>query len=145
MQQRKAICTNWMRELRRMSRELSAVTVSMKAQDLLLPLPSAEETLFDFINEDEVKVLVSWLETSAFFSTTLVSRRICWRPPTEKCCGSNRSKAVTGVVLSPSQEIRSDIMLSAALHWLFYQTTLIPASLYAGSCLAVTAVSLHLF
>ena len=58
MQQRKAICTNWMRELRRMSRELSAVTVSMKAQDVLLPLPSAEETLFDFINEDEVKVLL---------------------------------------------------------------------------------------
>jgi hypothetical protein len=28
----------------------------MKAQPVLLPVPSAEETLFDFVNEDEVKV-----------------------------------------------------------------------------------------
>ena len=56
MQQRRAVCANWMRELRRMSRELSAITASMKAQAVLLPLPSAEDTLFDFVNEDEVKV-----------------------------------------------------------------------------------------
>jgi hypothetical protein len=45
-----------MRELRRTSRELGAAVAAMKAQAVLLPLPSAEETLFDFINEDEVKV-----------------------------------------------------------------------------------------
>jgi hypothetical protein len=39
-----------------MSRELSSVTASMKAQPVLLSVPSAEETLFDFVNEDEVKV-----------------------------------------------------------------------------------------
>lgn len=39
-----------------MSRELGSAVAAMKAQAVLLPLPSAEETLFDFINEDEVKV-----------------------------------------------------------------------------------------
>jgi hypothetical protein len=56
LQQRKAMCATWMRDMRRMSRDLSAAVASMKAQVVLLPLPSGEETLFDFINEDEVKV-----------------------------------------------------------------------------------------
>ncbi len=60
MQQRKATCANWMRELRRMSRELSALAAAMKAQAVLLPVASAEETLFDFVNEDEVKVGGGW-------------------------------------------------------------------------------------
>jgi hypothetical protein len=50
--------------MRRMSRELAAVSASMRAQPVLLPSPSGEETLFDFINEEEVKVGV----TSAFSS-----------------------------------------------------------------------------
>jgi hypothetical protein len=47
-----------MRELRRTSRELLAITASMKTQPVVLAVPSGEETLFDFVNEDEVKVRV---------------------------------------------------------------------------------------
>ncbi len=59
MQQRKATCANWMRELRRMSRELGGISASMKTQAMLLPMPSGEETLFDFVNDEEVKVCPS--------------------------------------------------------------------------------------
>ena len=56
LQQRKGACSGWIRELRRLSRELGSIAASMKAQAVLLPVPTAEETLFDFVNEDEVKV-----------------------------------------------------------------------------------------
>jgi hypothetical protein len=56
VQQRKATSANWMRELRRMGRELGSISSSMKTQVMLLPMPSGEETLFDFVNDEEIKV-----------------------------------------------------------------------------------------
>ena len=146
VQQRKATSANWMRELRRMGRELGGISASMKTQAMLLPMPSGEETLFDFVNEEEIKVCPPLCSTRIEPGTGLIhtigmheqrahciqcehvtGHRMRLRLLSARWCDSSRWRAAT----APRSRC--------------CPTTSTPASRCAGTCLAVTVLLLPSF